>query len=144
MYQKLFKMFYTTATVHHIRGHFDHFYMIMVETNRCTCTCTISKFQKKSGKMRPTWCFRTNHSEHKTSCNFIHRHAKKHVIFGQKISNWSKYHDNVVLCVILNVFKFVGTDEKGMVVCIFTNINLNIDLQVPGTTVLYTRYYMFE
>ena len=82
--------------------------------------------------MRPTWCFRTNHSEHKTSCNFIHRHAKKHVIFGQKISNWSKYHTIMsYLCVTLNVFKFVGTVRKRrMVVCIFTNINLNIDLQV--------------
>ena len=35
------------------------------------------------------------------------------------------------LCVTLKVFKFVGTVRKRrMVVCIFTNINLNIDLQV--------------
>ena len=68
-----------------------------------TCTFQTDTISKISGKMRPTWCFPTNHSEHKTSYTFIHR-LKTRDFWSKRAQIESKNHDNVVNIVLYWTF----------------------------------------
>jgi len=83
--------------------------------------------------MRPTGCFQTNHSKHKTSCNFVHWHAKNTWFLVQKSQIVSKYHDNVVSIVLY--WTFLGLSAPYEVVersCAFFCI-----------LIYFTRYKMY-
>ena len=83
--------------------------------------------------MRPTGCFQTNHSKHKTSCNFVHWHAKNTWFLVQKSQIVSKNHDNVVSIVLY--WTFLGLSAPYEVVersCAFFCI-----------LIYFTRYKMY-
>ena len=83
--------------------------------------------------MRPTCCFQTNHSKHKTSYNFVHWHAKNTWFLVQKSQIVSKNHDNVVSIVLY--WTFLGLSAPYEVVersCAFFCI-----------LIYFTRYKMY-